>query len=114
MYVYRSPDLYGGETAARNNTSFIVFSDKRYETKEEAFAYLKGLGLIDIINEAIGTILLEMPEKDVGYGESYLQRCYKLHNSLYTQKAIIEIEASAAVRQRASIAAATARSTCVR
>ena len=29
VYIYRSPNLYGGETAARNNTSFIVFSDKR-------------------------------------------------------------------------------------
>jgi pimeloyl-ACP methyl ester carboxylesterase len=92
VYIYRSPNLYGGETAARNNTSFIVFSDKRYETKEEAYDYLKGLGLIDIINEAIGTILLEMPEKDVGYGESYLQRCYTLHNALYTQKAYIEVD----------------------
>ena len=44
VYIYRSPNLYGGETAARNNTSFIVFSDKRYETKE-AYDYLKGLDL---------------------------------------------------------------------
>ena len=85
------PELYGGETAARNNTSFIVFADKRYETKEEACAYLEDLGLIGIINEAVGTILLEMPEKDVGYGESYLQRCYTLHNALYTQKAYVEV-----------------------
>ena len=26
VYIYRSPDLYGGETAARNNTTFIVFA----------------------------------------------------------------------------------------
>jgi pimeloyl-ACP methyl ester carboxylesterase len=92
VYVYRSPMLYGGETAARNNTSFIVFSDKHYESKEEAFAYLKGLGLIDLIDEAVGTILLELPEKDTGYGEDYLQRCYTLHNALYTQKAIMELD----------------------
>lgn len=91
VYIYRSPELYGGETAARNNTSFIVFADKRYETKEEAYAYLEGLGLIDNINEAVGTILLEMPEKDLGYGESYLQRCYTLHSSLYSQKAYVEV-----------------------
>jgi len=92
VYIYRSPELYGGETAARNNTSFIVFSEKRYESKEEAYAYLDGLGLIEVINEAIGTILLEMPEKNVGYGESYLQRCYTLHSALYTQKAYIEVD----------------------
>jgi pimeloyl-ACP methyl ester carboxylesterase len=90
VYIYRSPNLYGGETAARNNTSFIVFADKRYETKEEAYTYLEGLGLIGLINEAIGTILLQMPEKDAGYGESYLQLCYTLHTALYTQKARME------------------------
>lgn len=26
VYIYRSPELYGGETAARNNTSFIGLS----------------------------------------------------------------------------------------
>ena len=40
-YFYRSPMLYGGETGARNNTSFIVFPDRRFETKEEARAYLE-------------------------------------------------------------------------
>jgi pimeloyl-ACP methyl ester carboxylesterase len=92
VYIYRSPNLYGGETGARNNTSFIVFADKHYETKEAAKAYLESLGLIAIVNEAIGTILLEMPEKDVGYGESYLQRCYTLHHSLFTQKEPVEID----------------------
>ena len=51
-------------------TPLSLFSQTNAETKEEAYDYLKGLGLIDIINEAIGTILLEMPEKDVGYGEA--------------------------------------------
>ena len=40
-YFYRSPNLYGGQTAARNNTSFIVFADKRFESKEEAKAWLE-------------------------------------------------------------------------
>ena len=52
VYIYRSPNLYGGQTAARNNTSFIVFADQRFETKEEGKAYLESLGLISLIDQA--------------------------------------------------------------
>lgn len=90
-YFYRSPMLYGGETGARNNTSFIVFPDRRFEAKEEAKAYLEELGLIRLIDEAIGTILLFMPEKE-DYGESELQYAYTLIDALFSQKAFIEID----------------------
>ena len=92
VYVYRSPNLYGGETGARNNTSFILFPDGRFETKEEAKAWLESLGLIKLIDEAIGTILLIMPEKAEGYGEDDLQHCYTLINALFSQKAFVEID----------------------
>ena len=92
VYVYRSPNLYGGETAARNNTSFILFPDGRFETKEEAKAWLESLGLIRLIDEAIGTILMIMPEKEEGYGEDDLQHCYTLVNALFSQKAFVEID----------------------
>jgi pimeloyl-ACP methyl ester carboxylesterase len=92
VYVYRSPDLYGGETGARNNTSFILFSDGRFDTKEAAKAYLEELGLIRLIDEAIGTILLIMPEKAEGYGENDLQSCYTLIGALFSQKAWVEVD----------------------
>lgn len=92
VYAYRSPNLYGGETAARNNTSFILFPDGRFETKEEAKAWLESLGLIRLIDEAIGTILMILPEKDAGYGEDDLQHCYTLVNALFSQKAFVEID----------------------
>lgn len=92
VYIYRSPNLYGGQTAARNNTTFVVFADQRFETKEEGKAYLEKLGLIRLIDEAVGTILLQMPEKDTGYTQSDLQHCYVLHNALFSQKAVIEID----------------------
>lgn len=92
VYVYRSPNLYGGQTAARNNTTFVVFPDQRFETKDAAYAYLQSLGLIALINQAVGTILLEMPEKDSGYTERDLQHAYVLHNALFSQKAMIEID----------------------
>ncbi|MBR3544824.1 MAG: hypothetical protein IKN76_02035, partial [Oscillospiraceae bacterium] len=49
VYIYRSPNLYGGETGARNNTTFIVFADRRFETKEAGMAWLEELGLIRLI-----------------------------------------------------------------
>ena len=92
VYIYRAPNLYGGQRAARNNTTFIVFADQRFETKEAGKAYLESLGLIQLIDEAIGTILLEMPDRDTGYNEEYLQHCYVLHNALLTQKPIVEVD----------------------
>ena len=97
VYVYRSPNLYGGETGARNNTSFIVFPDQRFETKREARAYLKKLGLIKLIDEAIGTIIMIQPAKEEGYGENDLQSCYTLINALFSQKAFVEVDGKRAV-----------------
>ncbi len=91
-YFYRSPDIYGAETGARNNTTFIVFAPCRMETKEEGKAYLEGLGLIRLIDEAIGTIILQMPQKAEGYTEDDLQYSYTLYNALLSQKAFIEID----------------------
>jgi predicted esterase len=59
-YVYRSADLYGGR-AARSNTNILVFSDKSFASKDAALAYLKDLGLINIIDEAIGSVVLITP-----------------------------------------------------
>lgn len=92
LYIYRSPNLYGGETAARNNTVFILFSDKRFATKDAAYAMIEKLGLVELINAAIGSILLVMPGDDTGYTENDLQRTYVVINSLLTQKAIVEVD----------------------
>ena len=91
VYIYRSPNLYGGETGTRNNTSFIVFPDQRFGSKAEAKGWLEELGLVKLIDEAIGTILLIMPEKEE-YGEDDLQNCYTLINALFSQKAWVEID----------------------
>lgn len=92
VYVYRSPNLYGGETAARNNTSFVVFADRRFSEKDEALAWLRSLGLTELIDAAVGSILLVMPEKNEGYGENDLQKLYILVNALFTQKASVEVD----------------------
>lgn len=91
VYVYRSPNLYGGETGARNNNSFILFPDGRFADKASARAWLEELGLIRLMDEAIGTILLIQPEGEI-YGEEDLQRCYTLVDALFSQKAFVEID----------------------
>ena len=66
-YVYRSPDMYGINAAVRINTNFVVYVDKAFETKDEAFEYLQDLGLIDLVNAARGSIVLVTP--NVPYGQ---------------------------------------------
>ena len=78
------------------NTSFIVFPDQRFAEKREAKAYLKKLGLLKLIDEAVGTIILIQPEKEE-YGESDLQHCYTLVNALFSQKAFVEVDGKRAV-----------------
>ena len=60
-WVYRSANIYGGQAAARLNTNIFVYTDELFETKEEAKAYLDELGLIDIIEECTGSIVLVNP-----------------------------------------------------
>lgn len=61
-YVYRAPGMYtAGSGAVRMNTNLLVYADHAFETKEDAKAYLEELGLIDIINETVGSIVLVTP-----------------------------------------------------
>jgi hypothetical protein len=59
-YVYRSANLWSGR-ALRSNTNILVFSDKSFLDKDAALAYLKGLGLVDIIGQAVGSVVLVTP-----------------------------------------------------
>jgi predicted esterase len=59
-YVYRSANRFGGR-GARLNTNILVFSDKSFANKDAALAYLKDLGLINIIDTAVGSVVLITP-----------------------------------------------------
>ncbi len=66
-FIYRSPGMLNGNTAAcRKNTNILVYTEESFEAKEDARAYLEGLGLIDLINEAHGSIVLVTPITKVG------------------------------------------------
>ena len=61
-YIYRSAARWSATSAGyRKNTVLQVYTDKKFENKDAAQAYLKELGLIDIIEEAKGSIILVNP-----------------------------------------------------
>ena len=87
-YIYRSPNLFGGRAAARLNTDILLFSDKSFKNKDDALTYLKDLGLIDIIDEAIGSVVLVTPSNpETGFTASDQKYYYALQTAMLAQKA---------------------------
>ena len=87
-YVYRSPNMYGGRAAARINTNILVFAEKSFENKDAALAYLKGLGLIKIIDEATGSVVLVTPsDAKAGFTANDQKYYYALQTAMFAQKA---------------------------
>jgi poly(3-hydroxybutyrate) depolymerase len=85
-FVYRSPNMYGGRAAARMNTNLIVYVERRFESKDEALAFLKSAGLIDIINEATGSIVLVTPVGKT-FGRADMEAYYALQTAMLAQQA---------------------------
>ena len=84
-YVYRSANQYAGRAAARLNTNLFVYVDQKFESKDAAYAFLKDAGLIDIIEEAVGSILLVSP---IGteFGTADATAYYALQTAALSQK----------------------------
>jgi predicted peptidase len=85
-FVYRSPNMWGGLAAARMNTNLIVCVQQHFDSNDAAMAWLKSAGLIDIANEAIGSIVLVTP---VGatFGSADVPSYYALQTAMLAQKA---------------------------
>lgn len=84
-YVYRSADMYGINAAVRINTNLVVYSDQSFASKDEALAYLKELGLVDIIEEVRGSIVLVTPsDPEVGFTAQDQQHYYELQTALFS------------------------------
>ncbi len=87
-YVYRSPNLNGGRAAARLNTDILVFAEKAFADKGAALKYIDDLGLIDIINQAIGSVILVTPaDLKAGFGQADQKNYYALQTAMLAQKA---------------------------
>lgn len=84
-FVYRSANQYAGRAAARLNTNIFAYVDKHFATKDEAFAYLKEAGLIDIIDEAIGSVVLVTPIGET-FDRADVASYYALQTAMLAQK----------------------------
>ena len=86
-FVYRSANIYGGQASVRNNTSFVVFAEQAFENTDDALAYLNSLGLVDLIDALVGSVILYTPaDPAAGFGEADLQNYYNLHKSVYVKR----------------------------
>ncbi|MBR6965906.1 MAG: hypothetical protein IKH81_02310 [Clostridia bacterium] len=86
-WVYRSANIYAGQASARNNTSFLVFAEKHFDGEDDVREYLNGLGLIELIDSVIGSVILFTPaDPAAGFGEADLENYYNLHKSVYIKR----------------------------
>ena len=100
VYVYRSAHLFGTRAAARLNNAFLVYTDESFETKDDAFAYLEEMGLISIIDTAIGSIVLVTPAVTVdssgnvsqGYTSADQKNYYALQTAMLSQGGTVTTE----------------------
>jgi pimeloyl-ACP methyl ester carboxylesterase len=86
-WIYRSPNLYGGRAAARLNTDILVFTEQSFTDQDAALQYLKKLGLIRIIDEAIGSVILVTPADGKAFGAGDQKYYYALQTAMLAQKA---------------------------
>ena len=78
VYVYRSPDMYGGFAAGRMNSTFLVYAPEVFADKDAAFAYVKSLGLIEIVDGLRGSIVLVTPSNGKAYAVADQTNFYNL------------------------------------
>lgn len=81
-YVYRSANLWSGR-ANRCNTNILVFSGKSFQDKDAALACLKDLGLVSIIDKAVGSVVLITPsDPKAGFSASDQKHYYALQTAM--------------------------------
>jgi hypothetical protein len=92
-FIYRSANMYGGRAAARMNTDILVFSGKSFAAKDDALAYLKSLGLITIIEQAKGSVILVTPsDAKAGFTAADQKYYYALQTAIFTQKGSVTVD----------------------
>ncbi len=91
-YVYRSARMYTCLSAAnRMNTNILVYTDKSFDGKDAALAYLKKLGLTEVADKAYGSLTLVTPaDKKLGFGVADQYAYFQLQSAMcnigYTKK----------------------------
>lgn len=95
-FVYRSANQYAGRAAARLNTNIFVYAPEHFENKDDAMAYLKDLGLIKLIDEAVGSIVLVTPIGD-SFDMADVASYYALQTAMLSQKEAKRLEDGTAI-----------------
>ena len=95
-FVYRSANQYAGRAAARLNTNIFVYAPEHFENKDDAMAYLKDLGLIKLIDEAVGSIVLVTPIDD-SFDMADVASYYALQTAMLSQKEAKRLEDGTAI-----------------
>jgi pimeloyl-ACP methyl ester carboxylesterase len=86
-WIYRAANLYGGRAAARLNTNIMVFAERAFASPDAALQYLKDLGLVRIVDEAIGSVVLVTPADGKAFGAGDQKHYYALQTAMLAQKA---------------------------
>ena len=82
-YVYRSADTYTALSAAyRMNTNILVYTDQVPADKDAALAYLKELGVIDIIDQAHGSAILVTPINGTDFAAADAYAYFQLQSAM--------------------------------
>lgn len=95
-FVYRSANQYAGRAAARLNTNIFVYTPEHFENKDDAMAYLRDLGLIKLIDEAVGSIVLVTPIGD-SFDMADVASYYALQTAMLSQKEAKRLEDGTAI-----------------
>ena len=84
-YVYRSANIFTCLSAGtRMNTNILVYTDKAFENKDAALAYLKEMGLDSIIAKAYGSVTLVTPiDPAKGFGIADQYAYYQLQSAMF-------------------------------
>ena len=70
-WVYRSAGMYTPLSAApRMNTNILVYVDKEFAGNDEALAYIRELGLTDLVDQATGSVVLVTPANKTAFGQA--------------------------------------------
>ena len=83
-WVYRSPNMYTNASAApRMSTTILVYTDAAFPSKDDALAYLKNMGLTDIVDAAHGSVVLVTPiNPEAGFGDADQYAFYQLQSAM--------------------------------
>ena len=81
-FIYRSADMFGIRAAVRMNTSILVFAEQHFDDKAAAESYIRDLGLIDIADQATGSIILVTPANGETFGDADQKNYYALQTAM--------------------------------